>query len=61
MKITQEQAASKMATSASMISRLERGGGRSEHSPSLNTLRNYAEAVGYQFDILFYEKEEGGA
>lgn len=46
-KITQEQLASRMGTSVSAISRLESG----FHSPSLTTLRKFAEALGGRVKI----------
>jgi len=35
-----------MGTKAPAVARLESGGGSDRHSPSLGTLRRYAEAVG---------------
>ena len=45
--ITQSQVAVQMGTTASAVARLESGGGKKRHSPSLRTLKLYAEAVGY--------------
>lgn len=43
--------ASIMHTSASMISRLESISGQKKHSPTLETLRKYAKAVGCKLSI----------
>ncbi len=45
-KLTQAEVAKRMQTRVPAISRLESAGGRQMHSPSLTTLRKYAEAVG---------------
>lgn len=45
-KLTQAEVAERMRTRVPAISRLESAGGRQGHSPSLTTLRKYAEAVG---------------
>ena len=45
-KLTQAEVAERMHTRVPAISRLESAGGRHLHSPSLTTLRKYAEAVG---------------
>jgi DNA-binding XRE family transcriptional regulator len=45
--MTQSQVATQMGTTASAIARLESGGGKKRHSPSLRTLKMYAEAIGY--------------
>ena len=45
-KLTQADVAARMQTRVPAISRLESAGGRHLHSPSLTTLRKYAEAVG---------------
>ncbi len=42
---SQKDVAKAMHTSSSAVSRLEAGFGRERHSPSLDTLRRYAEAV----------------
>jgi len=46
--LTQEQVAESMGTTKSAVSRLEAVG---KHSPSVSTLRKYAEAVGCQVEI----------
>lgn len=48
---TQDEIAHLMHTTKSAISRLENGGGKSKHSPSVETLRRYAAAVGYDLVI----------
>lgn len=50
---TQEQVAEAMKTKTSVIGRLETGGGKRRHSPTLNTLRKYAEAIGCILSISF--------
>ena len=50
---TQEEIAKEMATTTSAVGRLETGGGSLQHSPSINTLRKYAKAVGCNLQIKF--------
>ena len=47
--MTQEQVAEKMGTKATAITRLESA--NSQHSPKVETLRKYAEAVGCRLNI----------
>ncbi len=47
--LTQEQVAEKMGTKATAITRLESAS--SAHSPKVETLRKYAEAVGCRLNI----------
>lgn len=49
--LTQTEVAEIMGTKTPAIARLESGGGRKQHSPSLSTLRKYAEAVGCHVEI----------
>ena len=49
--LTQAEVAEIMATQPSVVTRLEAGGGRRKHSPSLATLQKYAEAVGCRLEI----------
>ncbi len=49
--LTQADVADRMGTKTSAIARLEAGGGSKKHSPSIATLRKYAEAVGCQLEI----------
>lgn len=48
---TQADVADFMDTTASVIARIEAGGGKAGHSPSLITLQKYAAAVGCELDI----------
>jgi len=47
--ITQAEAARRIGTTQSAIARLESG--RGKHSPSLATLRKYANALGYRLEL----------
>ena len=49
--LTQAEVAERMDTKTPAIARLEAGGGRKKHSPSLATLRKYAAAVGCQLEV----------
>lgn len=49
--LTQAEVAERMGTKTSAIARLEAGGGSKRHSPSIATLRKYAEAVECQLEI----------
>ena len=49
--LTQAEVAQRMATQPSVVARLESGGGRRRHSPSIATLQKYAEAVGCRLEI----------
>jgi DNA-binding XRE family transcriptional regulator len=49
--LTQEEVAKRMGTSRPAVARLESSSSR--HSPSLNTLKKYAEAVGCKLQIKF--------
>jgi len=44
-KLTQDEVALRMGTKSSAVARIESGGGKKRHSPSLSTLRKYADAV----------------
>ena len=46
-EITQSQVAIQMGTTTSAVARLECGGGKKRHSPTLRTLNLYAKALGY--------------
>lgn len=54
--LTQVEVALRMGSKASAVARLESGGGRKKHSPSIATLRRYAEAVGCQLEIKLIRK-----
>src|SRR5947209_17033651 len=49
--LTQAQVAARMGTKTPAVARLEAGGGSRRHSPSVATLRKYAEAVGCRLEI----------
>jgi DNA-binding XRE family transcriptional regulator len=49
--LTQADVAEKMGTKAPAIARLEATSGLDRHSPSINTLRKYARAVGCKLEI----------
>jgi len=51
--LTQEEVAKRMGTKKSAIARLEASGGKEKHSPSLETLRKYAEAVNCHLVVRF--------
>jgi DNA-binding XRE family transcriptional regulator len=53
--MTQEAVALKIGTSKSAISRLESG---NKHTPSVATLRKYADAVGCELEIKLTPKKE---
>jgi DNA-binding XRE family transcriptional regulator len=49
--LTQDEIAERMGTKAPAIARIESGGGKKKHSPSIATLRRYADAVGCRLQI----------
>ena len=49
--LTQAEVATRMGTKPPAVARLEAGGGSQRHSPSIATLRKYAEAVGCRLEI----------
>jgi transcriptional regulator with XRE-family HTH domain len=49
--MTQEDVAQAMNTKAPAVARIESGGGSKRHSPSVETLRKYAKAVGCHLKI----------
>src|SRR5437764_15439389 len=49
--LTQAEVAERMGTKTPAVARLEAGGGSQRHSPSVATLRRYAEAVGCRLEI----------
>lgn len=54
---TQADIAKLMHTTTSVVGRLETGGGKKHHSPSLATLRRYARAVGCDLKIKLIRKK----
>lgn len=49
--LSQAEVAELMGTKAPAVARLEAGGGSKRHSPSLATLRRYADAVGCRLEV----------
>jgi predicted transcriptional regulator len=49
--LTQAEDAARMGTHTPAVARLESGGGTKRHSPSIATLRKYAEAVGCRLEV----------
>jgi DNA-binding XRE family transcriptional regulator len=49
--LTQAQVAERMGTKTPAVARLESGGGSKRHSPSIATLRKYADAVGCRLEV----------
>jgi transcriptional regulator with XRE-family HTH domain len=49
--LTQAEVAALMGTKTPAVARLEAGGGSQRHSPSVATLRKYADAVGRRLEI----------
>ncbi len=52
-ELTQEDVAERMGTHASAVARLEATNSHKKSSPSLNTLRKYARAVGCKLEVHF--------
>jgi predicted transcriptional regulator len=52
-KLTQDQVAKRMGVSTPVVSRLESALISGKHSPSIATLKRYAEAMGKRLDIRF--------
>ena len=55
--LTQEEVAERMGTSRSAVARIESGGGKRRHSPSLATIRRYADALGCKLQIKLVKKK----
>ena len=49
--LSQTEVAARMGTKTPAVARLEAGGGSRRHSPSVATLRKYAQAVGCRVEI----------
>ena len=60
LKMTQQDISSQMGTTPSAIARLESGGGKNKHSPSLRTLRNYANAINCDIEMRLVAKRSEG-
>ena len=59
--LTQAEVAARMGTKTPAVARLEAGGGSRGHSPSLATLRKYAQAVGCRLEIRLRPRVGGQA
>src|SRR5215467_4990492 len=55
--LTQAEVAKRMGTKTPAVARLEAGGGSRRHSPSVATLRKYAQAVGCRLEIRLRPRE----
>ena len=55
---TQEEVAKAMGTTTSAIGRLETGGGKKKHSPTLATLHKYARAVDCVLQMRFVPRKK---
>jgi len=53
--LSQDTVASILGTTKSNISRFE----HNKHSPSFTTLSNYIDAIGYDFEIFFINRDKG--
>jgi transcriptional regulator with XRE-family HTH domain len=56
--LTQAEVAKRMGTKTPAVARLEGGGGNKRHSPSVATLRKYAEAVGCLLEIRLRSRSD---
>jgi transcriptional regulator with XRE-family HTH domain len=54
--LTQAEVARRMGTSRPAVARIEGGGGSKRHSPSIATLRKYADAVGCKLEVKLVRK-----
>jgi transcriptional regulator with XRE-family HTH domain len=59
--LTQAEVAARMGTKTPAVARLEAGGGSKRHSPSIATLRKYAEAVGCRLEIRLQPGDGSGS
>jgi transcriptional regulator with XRE-family HTH domain len=57
--LTQAEVAARMGTKTPAVARLEAGGGSRRHSPSVATLRKYAQAVGCRLEIRLRPRDRG--
>jgi len=58
--LTQAEVAARMGTKTPAVARLEAGGGSRRHSPSVATLRKYAQAVGCRLEIRLCPRDGQG-
>ena len=56
--LSQAQVAERMGTKAPAITRLESSLSNSKHSPSLATLRRYAQAVGCELEVKLVKSKD---
>ena len=59
--LTQAEVASRMGVSQPVLARIESSLGKKDHSPSLNTLRRYANACGMKLVIQMVESNTSKA
>ena len=59
--LTQAEVASRMGVSQPVLARIESSLGKKDHSPSLNTLRRYANACGMKLVIQMVESNTSNA
>src|SRR5438477_890826 len=59
--LSQAEVARRMGTKAPAVARLEAGGGSQRHSPSIATLRKYAQAVGCRLEIRLRPSDKGSS
>jgi transcriptional regulator with XRE-family HTH domain len=55
--LTQAEVAARMGTKTPAVARLEAGGGSRRHSPSVATLRKYAQAFGCRLEIRLWPRD----
>src|SRR5438874_5267898 len=55
--LTQAEVAARMGPKTPAVARLEAGGGSRRHSPSVATLRKYAQAVGCRLEIRLWPRD----
>ena len=55
--LTQAEVARRMGVSQPVLARIESSLGKQDHSPSLHTLRRYAEACGMELQISMVKKK----
>lgn len=54
---TQDDVAKVMKTTTSVVGRLETGGGKKKHSPTIESLRRYARAVNCDLEVKFVARD----